>query len=111
MDVSRLLSVLNDIELEYTAGLARLLSALVQPYTIARDKPTFDNATAIQVAFTELTQFIDEGRFSQYPPSKATILRAIGGATRVGPGLKDRLNTLLSVQGQTTAGIVTALTT
>jgi hypothetical protein len=46
MDVSRLLSVFNDIELEYTNGLARLLSALVQPYTIARDKPTFDNALA-----------------------------------------------------------------
>jgi len=110
MDSSRLLAVLNDIEADYNEGLGKLLPALVLQYTTARDSPTTDNAPAIQKAFTALVQFVDTGRFSQYPPSKTSMLQTIQGDDRVGPGLKERLNALLSVQGQTTAGIVTALT-
>ncbi|TKB87442.1 MAG: hypothetical protein E8D44_02485 [Nitrospira sp.] len=110
MDASRLLSVLNDIESEFENGLTRLLTTLVQQYTTARDSPTVDNAPTIQKTFASLLEFIDNGRFTNYPPSKTGILRAIEGDAFVGPGLKGRLNTLLSVAGQTTAGIVSALT-
>lgn len=110
MDVSRLLEVLDDIEAEFEDGLIRLIAGLVQQYTTARDSPTIDNAPLIQKAFSSLTEHIDEGRFSQYPPSKAGILNAIGGKTRVGLGLRNRLDDLMSIPGQTTAGIVTALT-
>jgi|CXWL01.1.fsa_nt_gi hypothetical protein len=110
MDASRLLEVLDDIEAEFEDGLARLISGLVQQYTAARDSPTVDNAPLIQTAFASLAEFIDKGRFSEYPPSKAGILHAIGGKSRVGPGLRNRLDDLMSIPGQTTAGIVTALT-
>ena len=103
MDASRLLEVLDDIEAEFEDGLARLISGLVQQYTAARDSPTVDNAPLIQTAFASLAEFIDKGRFSQYPPSKTGILHAIGGKTRVGPGLRNRLDDLMSIPGQTLA--------
>ncbi len=110
MDVSRLLAVVNDVEIEYKADLSKLLSTFIQQYTIARDSPTVDNAPAIQKAFSALVKCVDEGVFPQYPPSKTAVLNAIGGDQRVGLGFRERLSTLLSVSGQTTAGIVTGLT-
>lgn len=96
MDASRLLAVLDDIEAETEGGLTRNISALLQQYTAARDSATVDNAPAIQKALAALVDYIEDGKFPQYPPSKSGVLRAIGGDTRVGPGLKERLITLLS---------------
>ena len=110
MEVSRLLEVLEDIEAETEGGMIRNLSTLLQQYTSARDSPTVDNTPTIQSSFATMVNYIDHGKFSQYPPSKKKVLDAIGGDSRLGPGLQERLATLLSVQGQTTAGIVTALT-
>lgn len=109
MDASRLLEVLADIDKEIEGGQTRLLSALVQQYTVARDSPTTDNAALIQKALASLIEYVDQGSFSQYPPSKAAILQVIDGNTRVGKGFTERLNTTLSISGQTTAGIVTSL--
>ena len=109
MDVSRLLAVVNDIESEYQGGLSQLLKVLVQQYTAARDTPGQDNTAAIQKALGSLVEYVDGGVFVQYPPSKAAVLDAIGGLQRVGPGFRERLNKILSVAGQTTAGIVTGL--
>jgi len=109
MDASRLLAVLDDIEAEMEGGLVRHLASIMQQYTAARDSPTVDNATAIQRAVGALIEYTELGRFSQYPPSKSGVLVAIGGESRLGPGLKNRLISLLSVPGQTTAGIVTAM--
>ena len=109
MDASRLLAVLNDVEADYKDGLLKLITGLVQQYTTARDSPTTDNAPAIQKAYNATVEHINNSCFSQYPPSKAGVLNSIGGEKRVGPGLKQRLEVLLSISGQTTAGIVTAL--
>lgn len=111
MEASRLLEVLEDIEAETDGGLTRHLSTLLQQYTSARDSPTVDNTPTIQSSFATLVNYIDQGKFSQYPPSKKKVLDAIGGDNRLGHGLQERLTGLLSIQGQTTAGIVTALTT
>lgn len=105
MEASRLLEVLEDIEAETDGGLMRHLSTLLQQYTSARDSPTVDNTPTIQSSFATLVNYIDQGKFSQYPPSKKKVLDAIGGDNRLGQGLKERLTGLLSVQGQTTAGI------
>lgn len=109
MDVSRLLAVVNDIESEYQGGLSQSLKELIQHYTAARDTPSQDNTPAIQQALVSLVKYLNEGVFVQYPPSKTAVLEAIGGLQRVGPGLQERLNAILSVAGQTTAGIVTGL--
>ncbi len=111
MDVSRLLAVVNDIEGEYQGKLSQLLKDLIQHYyAAARDVPTKDNMPAIQQALRSLDECLDESRFAQYSPSKAAVLEAIGGLQCVGPGLQEKLNAILSVAGQTTAGIVTGLT-
>jgi hypothetical protein len=110
MDASRLLEVLDEVEEDIEGGLTRNLSAVVQQYTTARDTPTSDNTVAIRGAFDSLVDYIDKGKFSNYPPSKVAILKAIGGDTKIGPGLKNRLQTLLSAPGQTAASTVTALT-
>lgn len=109
MDVSRLLAVVNDIESEYRGGFSDLLTALIQQYTTARDAPNQDNTPAIQDALRSLVDHVAKGVFAEYPPSKVAVLEAIGGLRRVGPGLQGRLNEILSVAGQTTAGIVTGL--
>ncbi len=109
MDVSRLLAVVGDIESEYQGGLTQLLSALIKQYTIARDTPTQDNTPAIQGALGSLVEYVGASVFVQYPPSKTAILHAIGGLHRVGPGFREQLDEILSVAGQTTAGIVSGL--
>lgn len=110
MDVSRLLSVFIDIEAEYKGGLSKLLTDLIQQYTIARDSPAQDNSPAIQKSFNSVVEYTNRSVFFQYTPSKATVLKAIGGNRCVGKGFNERLKDLLSVSGQTTAGIVTGLT-
>jgi len=110
MDVSRLLAVVADIEAEYKGGLSQSLKDLIQHYTVARDAPAQDNSPAIQMALNALMGFADESPFFQYPPSKAAVLDAIGGSGRMGPGFQQRLVGILSVPGQTTAGIVVGLT-
>ncbi len=110
MDVSRLLSVIDDVEAEFKDGLSGHLASLIQQYTAARDTPAQDNTPAIQEAFETLVEYVDDGTFSEYPPSKAAVLSAIGGDRRVGKGFLERLNDILAVSGQTTAGIVTGLT-
>ncbi len=109
MDTSRLLAVLNDIESEYQGGFFDLLTVLIQQYTAARDTPNQDNTPAIREAHNSLVEYVAKGAFIEYPPSKAATLEAIGGIRRVGPGFQERLNEILSVAGQTTAGIVTGL--
>lgn len=109
MDASRLLAVVNDIESEYRGGFFDLLAVLIQQYTAARDTPTQDNTPAIQEALRSLVEDVAKGAFTEYPPSKAAVLEAVGGIRRVGPGFQERLNEILSVTGQTTAGIVTGL--
>jgi hypothetical protein len=110
MDASRLLEVLDDVEKELEGGLTRLLNSVLQQYTIARDSPTLDNAPAILAAYASVVEYIQLGTFSEYPPSKAEILKAIGGDKYVGPGIRDRLQTIFSVPGGTPAGVVTSLT-
>lgn len=110
MDVSRLLAVVTDIESEYRGGLSQSLKDLIQQYAAARDAPSQDNSPAIQKALDSLIGLAEEGSFVQYPPSKTALLDAIGGSGRVGPGFQQRLTAILSVAGQTTAGIVTGLT-
>ncbi len=110
MDASRLLAVVSDIESEYKGGLSQLLKDLIQQYTIARDTPSQDNTAAIQKALRALTDCVDAGVFPQYPPSKLAVLDAVSGSKRVGPGFREHLSEILSVAGQTTAGIVTGLT-
>jgi len=63
MDVSRLLAVVNDIELEYREGLSKILAVLIQQYTAARDSPTQDNTSAIQTAYNSLIKYVDEDVF------------------------------------------------
>lgn len=110
MDASRLLAVVDDIDSEYGAGLLQSLKELIQQYTAARDSPSQDNTPAIQKPLRALTDQADRGVFAKYPPSKAAVLEAIGGTKRVGPGFREHLTEILSVAGQTTAGIVTGLT-
>ncbi len=73
MDVSRLLSVINDIEFEYKEGLSKLLATLIQQYTAARDAPTQDNTSSIQTAYQNLINYVDEDAFYNYTPSKAAF--------------------------------------
>jgi hypothetical protein len=110
MDASRLLAVVADIDSDFRGGLSQLLKELVQQYTAARDSPTQDNTAAIKKALVSLSEHVNEGVFVAYPPSKAAVLAAIGGETRVGQGFSEHLKNILSVTGQTTAGIVTGLT-
>jgi hypothetical protein len=110
MDASRLLAVVTDIEMEHSNGLSDSLKILIQHYTAARDVPSKDNSPAIQEALNDLITLAEESIFVRYPPSKAAVLDAIGGSERVGPGFLQRLKAILSVAGQTTAGIVTGLT-
>jgi len=110
MDASRLLSVVDDIESEFSDGFIDALTALIEEYTAARDTPTQDNTPAIKVALDSLTNHVKNSVFADYPPSKVAILDTIKGLQRVGPGFQERLNEILSVSGQTTAGIVTGLT-
>lgn len=110
MDASRLLEVLNDVEQEFEGGLAKLLAAVVQQYTAARDSPTVDNGPAIQTALALVLESINKSKFHEYPPAKAGILKAIGGDTRVGLGLATELDKLLAIPGQTAAGTVTTMT-
>jgi len=110
MDASRLLAVVDDIETEFNNGFLEALTALIQEYTAARDTPAQDNTPAIKVAFDALTSSVKSSVFADYPPSKVAILDAIKALHRVGPGFEGRLNEILSVSGQTTAGIVTGLT-
>jgi hypothetical protein len=109
MEVSRLLGVVDDIDQEYERGLSKLLKDLVQRYTAARDNPAQDNTAAIQQTLDALDEYLDDSVFRNYPPSKAAILAAIGGTERVGLGFQERLSGVLSVSGQTTAGIVARL--
>ena len=110
MDASRLLAVTTEIEAEFKDGLTALLKELIQQYTVARDTPSQDNTASIQKALSALTEYVDNGVFSQYPPSRLAVLEAIGGTDRVGPGFRKRLAEILSIAGQTTAGIVAGLT-
>lgn len=110
MDVSRLLAVVTDIEREYENGLSESLRDLIQQYTGARDSPSRDNSLSIQEALDSLLASAEHSLLVQYPPSKAAVLDAIGGSGRVGPGFRQRLTGILSVAGQTTAGIVAGLT-
>lgn len=110
MDTSRLLEVLEDVEREFEGGQIKLLTAIVQQYTSARDSPTVDNGAAIGAAIASVAEYIHGGLFAEYPPSKAEILRAIGGYAYVGPGIKDRLESTISPPEQTAAGLVTLLT-
>jgi hypothetical protein len=110
MDASRLLAVLNDIVAEYKLGLTQRLKDLIVQYTAARDTPGQDNTAAIQTALDALIADLDESIFADYPPSKASVLDSIGASQRVGAGLRAHLESILSVPGQTTAGIVTGLT-
>ena len=110
MDASRLLAVVTDIESEYSDGLLESLKSLIQHYTAARDAPSKDNSPVIEEALDELFVLADTSLVGRYPPSKAAVLDAIGGSGRVGPGFQQRLTALLSVAGQTTAGIVVGLT-
>ena len=110
MDVSRLLAVVGDIESEYQGGLTQLLRALIKQYTAARDAPTQDNTPAIQAALRSLVEYVDASVFVEYPPSKTAVLVAIGGLHRAGPGFREQLDKILSIPGQTTAGIVSGLT-
>ena len=109
MDVSRLLAVVGDIESEYQGGLTQLLRGLIKQYTTARDAPTQDNTPAIQAALRSLVEYVGASVFVQYPPSKTAVLHAIGGLHRVGPGFREQLDKILSIAGQTTAGIVSGL--
>jgi len=110
MDVARLLAVIRDIESEYQDGLSQSLKDLILQYTSARDTPSQDTTPAIQKALGSLVEYVKAGVFELYPPSKVAVLDALGALNRVGPGLLERLNAILSVPGQTTAGIVTGLT-
>jgi hypothetical protein len=110
MDASRLLAVVNDIDDEMREGFSDALATLVQQYTLARDTPTQDNTAAIQDPHATLVEYATKGVFAEYPPSKLAILDAIQGSQVVGPGFQLQLNEILSVAGQTTAGIVTKLT-
>jgi hypothetical protein len=110
MDASRLLAVVGDIESEYQGDLSQLLKDLIQQYTTARDSPSVDNTAAIQTALSALVNSVNQSAFLNYPPSKAALLDSIKGANWVGPGFLEHLNEILSVPGQTTAGIVTGLT-
>jgi hypothetical protein len=69
-----------------------------------------DNTAQIQKALGALTAQVDQSVFLDYPPSKAAILDVIHGTNLVGQGFRDKLSAILSVEGQTTAGIVTGLT-
>jgi len=110
MDASRLLVVVTDIESEYSDGFLESLKNLIQHYTAARDAPSKDNSPAIQEALNDLIVLANASPFVRYPPSKAAVLDAIGGSGSVGPGFQQRLTAILSVAGQTTAGIVAGLT-
>jgi len=110
MDASRLLAVVNDVDEELRGGSLDALATLNQHYTAARDAPTTDNTAAIQEAYSALVSYATEGIFSEYPPSKLAILESIQATQVVGPGFQARLGEILSVPGQTTAGIVTKLT-
>lgn len=110
MDASRLLAVVRDIEAEHSDGLSESLKSLIQHYTTARDAPSKDNSPAIKEALDDLDALAGESPFLRYPPSKAAVLDAIGGSGRVGPGFQQQLTAILSVAGQTTAGIVAGLT-
>ena len=109
MDVSRLLAVVGDIESEYQGGLTQLLRGLIKQYTTARDAPTQDNTPAIQAALRSLVEYVGASVFVQYPPSKTAVLHAIGGLHRVGPGFREQLDKILSIAGQTTAGLCLVL--
>src|SRR5258706_4025579 len=110
MDASRLLAVVDDIESEFGSGFLDALTTLIAEYTAARDTPTQDNTPAIQAALETLANQVKSSVFADYPPSKVGILDSIDGLQRVGPGFQERLHEILSVSGQTTAGIVTGLT-
>jgi hypothetical protein len=109
MDASRLLAVAADINTEYRETLSPKLKALIAQYTAARDAPSSDNSEAIHAAVKQLTEDVEHGLFARYPPSKLAVLDAIGADRLVGPGFSKGLAEILSVPGQTTAGIVTAL--
>lgn len=110
MDASRLLAVIFDIEAEFRKGFIEKLDAVIEQYSQARDTPAQDFSATIQKSIQELQTQVSSSVFVEYPPSKATILESIGGADRIGAGFLERLRTILSVAGQTTAGLVTNLT-
>lgn len=110
MDASRLLAVISDVEAEHNGGLAQALKTLIAQYTSARDAPTQDNSASIGKALDAINEIVDSSDSADYTPSNYSILRSIGGAQWVGAGFRERLSDVLSIAGQTTAGIVTGLT-
>jgi hypothetical protein len=110
MDASRLLEVLNDVAAEFLGGYVKLLQAVVQAYTQARDAPTQDFSVQIAAAQKNLTDHFARSVFTDYPPSKQHILAAIGGLGVIGESAGDALSSRLSAAGLTGAALVAAAT-
>lgn len=110
MEVERLLTVIQDVEIEFKDGQTSLLQQLLQQYTTARNTPAQDLTDTIEEARKELSDHLRHSTFNTYPPSKTSILKTVGGDKLTGNEFMNRINEALVSPGMTTAGIVTRLT-
>jgi len=108
MDVSRLFEVLTDVGHEFP-DMLQDVKALAREYELALANPVQNNSAAIKNTFDTVMSQVDQSVFMRYPPSKVAILNSLARKAPVGDLLRERLVALLSVPGQSAAGVLTSL--
>ena len=78
MDVSRLLTVIDEISYEYNNGYQVRLDQVISEYTQARDNPAADRSSEIETARTSLEEFLKASVVNDFVPSQIAILQETG---------------------------------